>query len=84
MRSDQCGVANPEGVVALTAGLANEVSGDFAGRVSVTVSPVEATGDCAWSSSCAVANAPLRPMPSAAITTVAPIPTTADINFSSR
>lgn len=74
MRGDQCGVANPDGVVAETDGVATEVSGAVGAVVGVMVCPVVTSGGSTRcgapvmppatpTPSTAVANPPMAPTP---------------------
>ncbi|OMC37350.1 hypothetical protein A5740_05030 [Mycobacterium sp. GA-1841] len=78
----QCGVANPDGVVAETVGEAFGISGAVGGVVGVTVCPVVMSGG---STRC---SAPVRPPPSATpnATVANPpmAPTPAETNFRFR
>lgn len=68
--------------MALTDGVATDVSGEVGGTVSVTVSPVVRAGGS--TSFCAPAKPPLKPTPTTAIANPAAAPTPADATFSFR
>lgn len=73
---DQCGTANPSGVVNVNSGLATDVSGADDGADCVTVAPVSMVPPCAQS--CVPPGVLLAAVPTAPIATTAASPAMPD------